>query len=280
MDIFKIITDSILLLGSFYFMVPFAIIGFLYLNRKTFAYALFILLFTPSINAFLKMLWKMPLPPGVGIHTYAFPSGHFQATVVFFGFLAVYYKQLSWRIGIGIFLLLCGLAIYIKGYHYPIDLFGALFFAALTLMLYCLFLNSQIGQRFPSISGILLFILAGTLTVFKDLMLINNAITPTLGGLLGFSLGWTLTQWSEYIKFNECDNLKRLLPNWNMKAKLLLISSFITAALFYISFYLLTDSLFPSPELKKFAGFFIVSLWIAASPISVISYPTEFENKT
>jgi hypothetical protein len=281
MDSFNIITDGILFLGSLYFMVPLAIMGYLFFDRKTFAYALFILLFTPSANAFLKMLWKIPLPPGVGTHTYAFPSGHFQAAVVFWGFLAIYYKHLSWKIAIGCFLALNAFAIYIKGYHYPIDLFGAFCFAALSLIIYCLFLNSNLSKRLPSIIGIFLFLLGSSLTIFQELMLINGAIIPALGGLLGFSLGWTLTRWSECTKFNECDNLTILLPNWNMKAKLFSISSLVGGAMIYISFYLLTENIFPSPELKKFAGFFMLSLWIAASPISVISYPTELgSNKT
>lgn len=278
MIILENITNAALFLGSGYFMVPLAVLGFLYLDRKTFAYALFLLLFTTCANTFLKTLWKLPLPPDVGTHTYGFPSGHLQSAIVFWGFLAVYYKNLSWRLVVSAFLILYTWALYAKGYHYPIDLLGAICFGSLSLIIYCLLLKSGICHHTPSLAGIILFILASSLAIFSTLTPLNHAVSPALGGLLGFSFGWILTRWSERQKFNQSDNLILLLPDWNLRAKLLLISSLGGAAIVYISFYLLTDAIFPSPELRQFSGFFMLSLWIAASPISVISYPNDKNN--
>lgn len=259
-------------------MASLAIIGFLYLNRKIFANALFILLVTPAINAYLKLLWKLPLPPGVGTHTYAFPSGHLHAALVFWGFLAISYKNLPWRIFVSGFLILNAWAIYAKGYHYPIDLFGALFFAVLSLIIFYLLLKQSYIRHSPPITGIVFF-LTGSILILanQEISVINQAVIPALGALLGFSLGWTLTRWSECIKFNDCDNLKLLLPNSNMKAKLFLIWALGLAAMVYTHFHLLPEEIFSSPDLRKFIGFFMIALWIAASPISVISYPNEKE---
>ncbi len=270
------ITEAVLFFGSGYFMVPLAIIGFLYLDRKTFAFALFILLFTVCANPFLKMLWKMPLPSMGNAEGYGFPSGHLQSAIVFWGFLAFRYNNLSWRLVISAFLIAYAWALYIKGYHYPIDLLGAACFAALSLILYRLVLKTTMAQYSSGLVGAFLFMLASGLSiVFKELILTNHAVAPALGGLLGFSFGWVLTRWSEQIKFYESDNLTLLLPDWNMRARLLLISALGGGAIIYINFYLLLETVFSSPDLRQFCGFFMLSLWIAASPISVISYPNE-----
>lgn len=278
MMILENITDAVLFFGSGYFMVPLAIIGFLYLDRKTFAFALFILLFTTCANPFLKLIWKMPLPPDINKDSYAFPSGHLQSAIVFWGFLAFRYPNLSWRLVISAFLIIYAWALYAKGYHYPIDLLGAACFGALSLILYRFILNTNMCKQGPALVGAYLFIAATSLLfIQKELTMINHAVPPALGGLLGFSVGWVLTRWSEHVKYNDSDNLKTLLPDWNMRARLLLISALGGGTIIYISFYLLLETIFPSPELRQFCGFFMLSLWIAASPISVISYPNEEE---
>lgn len=269
------ITDAVLFFGSGYCMVPLAIVGFLYLDRKTFAFALFILLFTVCANPFLKMIWKMPLPPGMGTHTYGFPSGHLQSALVFWGFLGIRYTNLYWRIFISAFIILYTWVLYIKGYHFPIDLLGAACFGSITLMLYMLILSRPLFIHAPSLVGVLLFMIASIFTVLKDITDVNQSIPLALGGLLGFSFGWVLTRWSEQVKYNQTDNLQILLSDWNTRARLLLISSLGGAAILYINLYLLKNNVFPSQELKQFSGFFMLSLWIAASPISVISYPSD-----
>lgn len=269
------ITDAMLFFGSGFFMVPLAIVGFLYLDRKTFAFALFILLFTVCINPFLKIIWQMPLPPGAGTHTYGFPSGHLQSALVFWGFLGIRYTNLYWRIFISALIILYTWVLYLKGYHFPIDLLGAACFGCITLILYTFILSRQLFINAPALVGVLLFILASTVSVLKDIVNVNQTIPIALGGLLGFSFGWVLTRWSEQIKYNETDNLQILLSDWNTRARLLLISSLGGAAILYISLYLLKNNVFPSQELKQFSGFFLLSLWIAASSISVISYPSD-----
>lgn len=269
------VTDAVLFLGSGYCMVSLAVVGFLYLDRKTFAFALFILLFTACANPFLKMLWKMPLPPNVGTHTYGFPSGHLQSAFVFWGFLGIRYTNLYWRIFISGFIILYTWVLYIKGYHYPIDLLGAACFGSITLMLYVFILSRSVFIHAPGLVGVLLFMIASAFSVIKNITEINQTIPLALGGLLGFSFGWVLTRWSEHTKYNQTDNLHLLLSDWNSRARLLLISSLGGAAILYINLYLLKSDVFPSQELKQFSGFLMLSLWIAASPISVISYPSD-----
>lgn len=140
-QILDIITHIFLLPSNKYFLIPFIIIGLCTTKRSYIFKSLIILLLTLIINPLLKSYWQIPLAPHLG-NGFAFPSGHMQAAVVFWGFLA-------WEIDkAGIYLcVLCGLvgmgfSLVHMGYHQYLDVFGAVIFGLTTLLGYGIILNS------------------------------------------------------------------------------------------------------------------------------------------
>ncbi|MBI2791365.1 MAG: phosphatase PAP2 family protein [Gammaproteobacteria bacterium] len=176
-----------------YVLASIFLIGFFFINKKIFSRTLLLVLFTMIYNVYLKSIWKMPLPPP--LEGWGFPSGHMHTAVVFWGWLAYEYHK-AWYYEITFFLLcLIGYGILYHGYHYPIDILGAIGFGLLSIILYALL------QRLPYFKeklyrlGYLLILLSlGIL-----LLLGSNFIKPhqwqALTVLIGFTVACTLLQY-------------------------------------------------------------------------------------
>lgn len=135
MDI-NLLAKFFLLFAQQAFYVPVAVIGCVWYKNKTFWHALVLLFFSMIFSTFLKMVFKVPLNPALGITGYAFPSGHFQAETIFYGwiFWSIPYKPL--RVLIPMVLIGNGWAMTYFGYHDLKDEIAALFFGILILVFY------------------------------------------------------------------------------------------------------------------------------------------------
>lgn len=222
------------------FLIPFIIIGYFAFSKNIFRKALFILCFSMALNAYLKSLWQIPLSPALGKEGWAFPSGHMQAAVVFWGWLAWEFKQV-WLTAF-VLLLLAGIGVSLVhfGYHDSHDIFGAWGFGVLSLIAYGMLLRRFEGNLL--LVGLLLFILALPMIYLIPQSLPHLWIAE--GALLGFSLGCFLSQ-SE-LRHNVL---------WEI------IVALLGAALIYV----LCNFLKPFYDLRliNFVQFFLIGLWVS-----------------
>jgi len=242
------IAQGILSLTHEYFILIFVSIGYFSKNRPIFTRVLFILLFSIILNCWLKSVWKIPLAEHLGKEGWAFPSGHMQNSIVFWGWLAwelnkswVYILAVTFLIGIATSLMHFG-------YHTSIDIIGAFVFALPTLFLY------QILIKMPKITtekiGLVL-----TLLSLPLVYLIHN-IQPysiPLGALIGFTLGCSLEK-----SYSDLHDSK---PNLKNNLFLNLIFAVLGILIIYqLSTYLY---LFFTKDTGNFIKFFSVALWIS-----------------
>jgi len=118
------------------FIVPFIILGYIWVDKNNFYHATCLLLLSMLFNYALKITFAIPLNPALGKIGFAFPSGHMQQAVIFFGWLAlnVGHKKIH---GLTILLLLgIGLSLIHFGYHNYYDILGSIFFGLLSIMGY------------------------------------------------------------------------------------------------------------------------------------------------
>ncbi|MBL0941480.1 MAG: phosphatase PAP2 family protein [Alphaproteobacteria bacterium] len=182
------------------FLIPFIIIGYFIFSKEIFCKAVFILLFSMVVNAYLKFLWQIPLPSGLGKEGWAFPSGHMQTAFAFWGWLAWEYKQILFRV-FAIFLLIgIGFSLVHFGYHDYYDIFGALGCGIISLIVYDIFLRQFIIFK-NNLAGVGLLFFTLALPMIYLIPLSLPHVWLSEGALLGLSLGCFLYQ--NYKTFRE-----------------------------------------------------------------------------
>ncbi len=85
-------------------------------------------------NAALKTIFNIPLPAELGIDGLAFPSGHMQSSVVFYGWIALKTPHRWLQVMIGLGLVGIGQSLVHFGYHRYVDIAGAVFFGTMILI--------------------------------------------------------------------------------------------------------------------------------------------------
>lgn len=116
-------------------ILPLIIIGYIWLDRKNFFHATCLLLINVIFNFALKASFKIPLSPTVG-EGFAFPSGHMQATIVFYGWLLKSTPNLIIRGCILTLFIGVAFGLVHFGYHNHFDTIGAIFFGTLLIFVY------------------------------------------------------------------------------------------------------------------------------------------------
>jgi len=145
------------------------------------------------LNGFLKYSLKLPRPPKeywkISAKGYGFPSGHAQATTIFWGFFTLKKKRLGLALFSTILITLVGYSRVYLGVHYLHDVLGGAFFGLLTLLSY-MFLKQRIRLSWNQkiYTGILVSSAMYTLS-----FLTGNIYDPTPPTLLGMSIGYLLT---------------------------------------------------------------------------------------
>lgn len=221
-------------------------IGFLVLECALFGKILFLVLTSIILNVFLKDLWQNPALtfPKDRLN---FPSGHMQAAMCFWGGLCFHYKNKIFR-SLVLFLL-TGIAfgLYHFNYHHWIDILGGMFFGASILMIYAVLNHLPTIQRHIPFLGSLIIILS--LPILYFLPKIPPQIMTAEGGLLGFSLGWSLLEF--YGLENHYQKLRDKL--------LILTITFLGIALILFGYRYLSIN----PLLLSFLRTFLISFWVS-----------------
>lgn len=226
------------------------IIGFIFLRKEAFGRAFFIFAFAMILNRFLKEIFQVPLPPGVNSNSWAFPSGHMQTASTFWLWLAWEYKNQVFYICVALLLASIGFALVHCGYHYPVDIAGALLFALITLVLYQFLIKTLFLRNNPPIIGFVLAIIAIPFMIFTDRLTKHLSIWLAFGSLLGFSTGWLINR-----KF--CSKI----PNTNLK-----LFIFVLNILGLIGINLLFNLIPIKSFITQSIQFFIIALWLSSIP--------------
>ncbi len=118
-----------------FFIISLSLLGLIWINRKFFLRLSHLVLISILINVALKITFKIPLSPLLGIEGFAFPSGHMQLSTVFYGCLAVNSTSKVFRWIIVSLLAAIGWALIHFGYHNSYDVSGALIVAGFLIFL-------------------------------------------------------------------------------------------------------------------------------------------------
>lgn len=143
------LTKYTLMLTQDFFIIPFVLVGFYFINRRFFSEALMLVMVAAAINTYLKFTFKIDLPPGINAHTYAFPSGHMTSTIVLWGWLAMRLNK-KWMNALSFALIAAiGFSLVYKGYHNWVDIAGSAITGILIIFLGTVTLASAKDEYLP-----------------------------------------------------------------------------------------------------------------------------------
>ncbi|MCS5712089.1 phosphatase PAP2 family protein [Candidatus Berkiella aquae] len=230
------------------------LVGFLNRHEVIFGRTLLILLFTMIYNVYLKSIWQLPLP--APMEGWAFPSGHMHSAVVFWGALAIEFRRF-WFSALVVFVLcLAGYGLVYHGYHYPIDIAGAVGFGSLSLLIYRYLQQKSLFKEKPYRLGILLTLLAVICILLTPAFARKLHLWQAFGALIGFTLGWALLS-------KQQQNLAHF---FNIKQRFMVLSIALMGACAY--FYLIR-TLPLGQQLMIFSQFFLIAIWVNASKMII-----------
>ena len=227
------LTQLMLIFCKEIILVPLIVLGFIWIDRRAFYNATCLLLLSIILNFTLKIIFKIPLSPMVGKNWYAFPSGHMQATTVFYGSIAYSMTNPLLRLLLIVLLVGIGCSLIYCGYHNYIDILGAIVTAILLITLYY-----YTSLRLPVMLPWLTLLLATVLMfyIYLNYQHITEHLYKTFYLLFGFVL-------SEKI-FNKKLSLKPIRPK--------ILATILCFASFFIIHFVFAHKLFKSLELPLF----------------------------
>lgn len=134
-------------------------VGFLFHDRTTWGIAIMLTGFSMIVNPALKEFFQLARP--LGAEGYGFPSGHFQSSVVFYGWVAYMWPNRFIRALIAFFLIGIGFGLVYLGFHYVRDLMGSFVVGGIILLITAGFLRMQPFKDKPPTYGFLLLAVSG-----------------------------------------------------------------------------------------------------------------------
>lgn len=184
-------------------IVPFLIIGFILEKNGIiknaqqssvfWANACLLILFTMIFNTFLKSLFLVPLNPAIGKEGFAFPSGHMQVSVVFYGWVFWAYAYRGVRGLILLILTGIGYGLIQQGYHDFKDVGAAAAVGLLTVYGFAKITQYPMIQKNPRRLWLSLIPVVGLmLGIIHYRIGIPPHIQIIFMGLLGLMMGWFL----------------------------------------------------------------------------------------
>lgn len=213
---FKVITW----LGNEMFFIIFIPIIYWCIDKRFALKLAVFFLMSAYINDILKSIFQIPRPgpgtqeEGVKIllteHAYAFPSGHSQNAVVFWGIIAWELKKAWVWIAAIALMLLIGVSRPYLAVHWPMDVVGGLLIGAVILGVYMLY-DAKIDKKEISLQLIpqVILIIAAGIALFLLQYFVNSGIdiefepgksaVAATGTFVGLAIGYLLEK--KYIDF-------------------------------------------------------------------------------
>lgn len=145
------------------FIIPLIIVGYLWVDKKTFLHAICLVLFSMLFNTALKLAFKVPLASHLG-PGFAFPNGHMQLATVLYGYFLTQTKNRWMRLILIALIVAVGWALVYSGYHDIRDVLGGLFFAGALVVLYV----ESLKRQKRGLVFIMLGVVATLLMVYID----------------------------------------------------------------------------------------------------------------
>lgn len=248
-----------------YTMISIVIIGYLLLHEALFARALMLLLFTMVYNTFLKAHWQIPLPPASGLEGWAFPSGHMHSAFVFWGWLAFDSRNRYIMALVFVLLSFTGFGLVHRGYHYPLDIVGAVCFGAVTLTVFHVVNLFEPFKTQYMLNGIWLALAALFFIIITPELGRKIHIYQGLGALVGFTIGGLYAA-----------NRRNIVTS-KIKAICSAILTILVTIGIFKGFKMIPLDL--SKAVMLFLIWFCIALWVASSK-RVLRMPRTFINFT
>ncbi|RZI46306.1 phosphatase PAP2 family protein [Rickettsiales endosymbiont of Peranema trichophorum] len=131
-----IICQTILSFSNEIAIIPIMILGYIALSHKVFFHGICLLLLSMLLNLSLKNIFQVPLLEHLGKAGFAFPSGHMQSCVVFYGWLMLNSRSVVVKLLTILLLVGVGFSLVYMGYHTYFDILGAIFFGSILVLVY------------------------------------------------------------------------------------------------------------------------------------------------
>lgn len=184
-----LIFNTITYLGGSTIGVILSLILFWCTNKRLGYKFLYAILFSFSLNIFIKGVFNSPRPVGVyGIHNNkipttigsSFPSGHSQVNATVFTFLINQYRNIYiWIIGIFMIIMIPISRLYF-GFHWPKDVIAGTIIGVISVFISNIIFESS----FDNIASFIIYSLIFFL-IIAIFFIPNNDLNKTIGSLLG-----------------------------------------------------------------------------------------------
>jgi membrane-associated phospholipid phosphatase len=191
-----VIMKGISVLGTeffFFFVMP---IVYWCIDARKGARLGFIMFGSAFINASLKELWAQPRPynidPSVGRAyeaSHAFPSGHSQNSITFWGTFALWFRKPWGYVAAAIITFLIGFSRVYLGVHFPTDVLAGWGFGFLVVLFYGLF-GERLGTVIARLGIRFQIILVAAIALLGNLINAND--TSITGAFFGIGIAYAL----------------------------------------------------------------------------------------
>lgn len=211
------LAQAITMTAEEYFIIIFIGIVYLCIDKELGYMMSVTLLFSSTINYFVKCIFKVKRPIGTpGVRSlrlqtadgYSFPSGHTQGAAVFWGSLMERFKKRFVYIFGVVMIVLVALSRLYLGVHRPVDVVGGFI-----LGIFCVIVLNRIFQceGYKKNLFLLLFIVLPMIII--TVYINDSKLYRELGAIIGFIIGYNIE--NKYIKFNPktsvCKNLIKVV---------------------------------------------------------------------
>lgn len=201
MEFLDLLAKGFLTFGHPTLIIPFIIIGFLLEKNDilknseqgpiVWVNACLLILFSMIFNTLLKSLFLVPLNPAIGKEGFAFPSGHMQVSVAFYGWVFWAYAYRGARSLILLILTGLGYGLIQQGYHTLEDVGAAVAVGILTVYAFVKITRFSFIQNNPARLGLCLIPVVGLMIgIIHYRIGIPPHIIFAFVGLVGIAVVW------------------------------------------------------------------------------------------
>ncbi len=211
--VLDVVFGAITMLGAEGFFIVIVALLFWTVSKRLAIRIGVLLILSSFVNSGLKDLFQMPRPSPEDVRVifpetgggYGFPSGHAQASAVFWGYLAHTIRQRWFTIAAVVLIFLIGLSRIYLGVHFPGDVAGGFCFGGIILAAYIWIIGRLELRATPVSIGWLLLVVAA---VPFALLLLYRSIEAfkMVGFLAGVGTGYVLED--RFVRSEERASLK------------------------------------------------------------------------